>query len=127
MLVQLTKAPILGAIGLCLALGACVSGGDIMQETSRSLARTAVDAAAGKYLPGVTVTPYTDCVINNASTSELLQLAQAAGAGAAQEIATAAYPTVKTIAGRSDTAKCFLSTLSGPDLLATQGLDLGGL
>jgi hypothetical protein len=111
----------------CLALGACVSGGDIVQDTTRSLARTAVNAAAGKYVPGVNVTPYTDCVINNASTGELLQLAQAAGAGAAQEIATAAYPTVKTIAGRSDTAKCFLSTLSAADLLATQGLDLGGL
>lgn len=117
----------LGLLTICLALGACVSGGDIVQETTRSLARTAVDTAAGKYLPGVNVTPYTDCVINNASTSELLQLAQAAGAGAAQEIAAQAFPIVKTIAGRSDTAKCFVSTLSTADLLATQGLDLGGL
>ena len=117
----------LGLLSACLALGACVSGRDIMQDTTRSLARNAVDAAAARYVPGVNVTPYTDCVINNASTSELLQLAQAAGAGAAQEIATQAYPVVKTIAARSETSKCFLSTLSGPDLLATQGLDLGGL
>lgn len=110
-----------------LALSACVSGGDIMQETTRSLARNAVDAAAGKYLPGVNVTPYTDCVINNASTSELLQLAKTAGAGAGQEIAVQAFPIVKTIASRPETAQCFLSTLSAKDLLATQGLNLGGL
>ncbi|MFZ1467725.1 MAG: succinate dehydrogenase [Paracoccaceae bacterium] len=117
----------IGLVAMVLAVTACVSGGDIVQDTTRSLARGAVDAAAGRYLPGVNVSPYTDCVINNASTGELLQLAQVAGAGAAQEVAVQAFPIVQTIASRPETTQCLLSTLSPKDVLMAQGLSGGGL
>jgi len=104
-----------------LALSACVAGEAVMQETTRSLARSAVDAAATRYVPGVDVSPYTDCVINNASTDELLQLAQAAGAGAAQDVATRAWPVVRTVASRPEATQCLVSALSGSQLLAAQG------
>ncbi len=98
-----------------------------MQETTRSLARNAVNAAAARYVPGVDVSPYTDCVINNASTNELLQLAQAAGAGAAQDVASRAWPIVRTVASRPEATQCFVTALSGGQLLAAQGLAVGAL
>lgn len=116
-----------GAVCLCLVLPACVAGGQaVMQETTRSLARSAVNAAAQRYVPGVNVTPYTDCVINNASTGELIQLAQAASAGG-QEIATRAWPVVRTIASRPEATQCFVTTLSAGGMLAAQGAAFGGL
>lgn len=105
-----------------LALSACVAGEAVMQETTRGLARSAVDAAATRYVPGVDVSPYTDCVINNASTDELVQLAQAAGAGAAQDVATRAWPVVRTVASRPEATQCLVSALSGSQFLAAQGL-----
>ena len=110
------------ALLLPLALSACVAGEAVMQETTRSLARSAVDAAATRYVPGVDVSPYTDCVINNASTDELLQLAQAAGAGAAQDVATRAWPVVRTVASRPEATQCLVSALSGSQFLAARGL-----
>ena len=110
---------IAGGLLLALSLSACVAGEAVMQETTRSLARTAVDGAVRQYLPGVNVSPYTDCVINNATTSELLQLASAAsqaggnGAGAAQQ----AIPVVRTIAGRGETQQCLISSVQGAGLL----------
>ena len=98
-----------------------------MQETTRSLARNAVNAAAARYVPGVDVSPYTDCIINNASTNELVQLAQAAGAGAAQDVATRAWPIVRTVASRPEATQCFLTALSGGQLLAAQGLAEGAV
>ncbi|MEZ5797939.1 MAG: hypothetical protein R3D63_10945 [Paracoccaceae bacterium] len=116
-----------GALLAVLALSGCVAGEAVMQETTRSLARGAVDAAAGRYLPGVDVSPYTDCVINNASTDELLALARAAGAGAAQDVATQAWPVVRTVASRPEATQCLVQSLSAGQLLAAQGLAAGGL
>ena len=115
-------APMTRAVFLCLALSGCVAGEAVMQETTRSLARNAVDAAAARHVPGVDVSPYTDCVIDNASTDELLQLAQAAGAGAAQDVAARAWPVVRTVASRPEATQCLVSTLSASQLLAAQGL-----
>ncbi|MFN6924653.1 MAG: hypothetical protein ACK4P8_03300 [Tabrizicola sp.] len=115
------------ALLLFMCLPACVAGEAVMQETTRSLARSAVDTAAGRYLPGVPVKPYTDCVIENASTSELLALAQATGAGSAQEVANRAWPTVRTVAQRPEATQCLVRALSGSQLPAAQGLVIGGL
>ncbi|GAB1364504.1 hypothetical protein MASR1M32_37400 [Rhodobacter sp.] len=115
------------ALLLSLVLSGCVAGEAVMQETTRSLARNAVNAAAARYVPGVDVSPYTDCVINNASTNELLQLAQAAGAGAAQDVASRAWPIVRTVASRPEATQCFVTALSGGQLLAAQGLAVGAL
>lgn len=114
-----------------VALSGCVAGEAVMQETTRGLARTAVDAAAMRYAPGVPVKPYTDCIINNATTAELVELARVAGAagtgGAGQELAGRAWPVVSTVASRPETTQCFLSALTASDLLTAQGLLTGGL
>lgn len=107
---------------LILTLPACVAGGGgVMQETTRMLARSAVDTATGRYLPGVPVKPYTDCVINNAQTGELIQLAQTSAAGEAAAIAQGAWPIVQTVASRAETQQCLLTAVSSPGLL-TSGL-----
>mgnify|MGYP001125774592 CR=1 FL=1 len=111
----------LAALSLMIGLSACVAGETMMQETTRSLARTAVDGAAARYAPGVPVKPFTDCVINTASTSELLQLAQAAGSGDAQAVASRAWPVVQTVTGRPEAQQCLVqAALSGDGLLALQ-------
>ena len=107
---------ILSALALC----GCVAGEAVMQETTRSLARTAVNSAANQYLPGVDVSPFTDCVINNAQTGELLQLAQAASAGA--NGATQAWPLVRTIASRPEATQCLVQSLSTSQLLGMGAL-----
>ena len=116
------------ALALLVLLSACVAGEAVMQETTRGLARNAVDAAAGRYLPGVPVKPYTDCIVNNATTDELLKLAGAAGAGDAQAVATRAWPVVQGVTARSDTRMCLVQAISSGDaLLRAQGLAVGGL
>lgn len=104
-----------GGVGaLALMLAGCVSGGDLVQETSRGLARTAVDGAVRQYLPGVNVSPYTDCVINGANTTELLQLASSATAGAGG--ATQAWPIVRGITSRPETQSCLISAVQSNPL-----------
>ena len=110
---------------LCLALSGCVAGEAVMQETTRSLARSAVNSAAAKYVPGVDVSPYTNCIINNATTDELLQLAKSAGAGSAPAIAESAWPLIRVVAGRQDTVQCFVKTLPAAQLLPAQNLAVG--
>ncbi|WP_283176891.1 succinate dehydrogenase [Gemmobacter sp. 24YEA27] len=105
-----------------LALTGCVAGETVMQETTRSLARTAVNGAANHYLPGVNVSPYTDCVINNAQTGELMQLAQYASAGA--NGATQAWPVVRSIASRPEATQCLMQSLTATDLLKVGGASL---
>ncbi|MCB5408699.1 succinate dehydrogenase [Pseudogemmobacter faecipullorum] len=103
----------------CLALPACVAGEAVMQETSRSLARTAVNGAARQYLPGVTVTPFTDCIINNAQTGELLQLAQSASQGA--NGVTQAWPVVQTVMQRPEAMQCLTGQLSAGQMIQVGG------
>ena len=115
-----------GAVGLLLvlSLSACVAGEAVMQETSRAVARTAVNAAVERYFPGVNAAPFTDCVINNATTGEILQLASTASqvaGGVAADTASQAIPVVRTIVARPQTQQCLLSSVQGAGLL-TGGL-----
>ena len=110
---------VFAALFLPVALSACVAGEAAMQDTSRALARSAVNSAAQQYFPGVDVSPFTDCVINNATTSEIVQLARAASAGSSG--ATEALPVVRTIAERPETAKCLLGNAQGAGRLIGSG------
>lgn len=107
------------ALALPFALSACVTGETMMQDTSRTLARSAVNSAAQQYFPGVNVSPFTDCVINNANTSEIMQLAQAASKGSAG--AADALPIVRTVVARPEATQCLVSNAQGAGLL-TGGL-----
>lgn len=75
-----------------------------LDGASRALARSTINAEMEKRLPGVNVAPYTDCVVNNATTAELIDIAQMARAGA-----TGAADSVASIVSRPGTTQCIAS------------------
>ena len=72
-----------------------------LDAASRQIARTAINAEMEKRLPGANVAPYTDCVVNNATTAELIDIAQASRAGA-----TGTADSVASIVSRPATTQC---------------------
>lgn len=94
-----------------LALSACDT--PIGTEVARSTARSVVNDVVETRFPGVPVTPVTDCIIDNATGSEIISIASDAVAG---------RPSPKTvnlvidIARRPDTVRCFIES-AGPQIL----------
>lgn len=86
------------------ALGACADGNDPLSQGTRDAAKGVVDDVVAQRLPGADVTPFTDCIIDNASGLELVQIAKGAVTGVTGEIAG----RVLTIAQRKDTVLCFV-------------------
>ena len=64
----------------------------------RNSARLVVNREMAKRLPGANVAPYTDCVMQNASTAELASIADAGATGAGDAVAS--------IVGRPATTQC---------------------
>ena len=72
----------------------------VLDAGSRQAARAAINVQMAQRLQGVDVTPYTDCVVNNATTAELIDIAQASNAG----LPTA--DSVAAIVSRPATTQC---------------------
>ena len=64
----------------------------------RSSARVVVNREMARRLPGANVAPYTDCVLQNATTAELASIAEASEASAGNAVAS--------IVGRPATSQC---------------------
>lgn len=64
----------------------------------RSSARVVVNREMARRLPGANVAPYTDCVLQNATTAELASIAEASEASAGNAVAW--------IVGRPATSQC---------------------
>ncbi|RCW85932.1 hypothetical protein [Paracoccus lutimaris] len=64
----------------------------------RSSARVVVNREMAKRLPGANVAPYTDCVLQNATTAELASIADSGADGAGNAVAS--------IVGRPATSQC---------------------
>jgi hypothetical protein len=79
-----------------------------LDANSRMVARNAINSEMQKRLPGVNVAPYTDCVASNATTAELIDIAQASGAGGSTADSVAAIvsrpATTQCIAGVAQAA-----------------------
>ena len=86
-----------------LVLGACTS----MQrdQVTREAARSVVTRVVVERFPGLPVQPSIDCVIDNATTDELLSLASEAITGPT----AASTQTVAGIATRPRTIQCLAS------------------
>lgn len=67
---------------------------------ARTAARTAINQEMARRLPGANVAPYTDCVVNNASASELIDIGQQVNRGGNVGNSIAA------IVGRPATSEC---------------------
>lgn len=73
----------------------------ILDAASRSIARNVVDSEMQRRLPGVNVSPYSNCVIDNATTAELIDIAQMSRSGVA-----GAADSVASIVSRPTTTQC---------------------
>lgn len=94
------------AILLIALTAACTP--EAQDELTRDAARTAVRPVLEKRFPGVPLEPATDCIIDNATSRELLSLAADAVTGPTANT----VEVVSDIASRPDTIRC----------LATEGL-----
>jgi len=90
---------------LLLLLAACTTG-DPFVDVTRAAARSVVQPVVQDYFPGPQSAAITDCVINSASSAELI--------GLAQEVSNYPKPstvqTVLTIAARPEAVDCITRT-----------------
>lgn len=91
-----------------LMLVACSDVNNVVEKTSRDVAKGVVNGVIQQKFPGVNAAPYTDCIIDNASLDEVLQLAQSAVTGG--NVATS---LVLEIAGRPATTQCIAQNALG--------------
>lgn len=78
-----------------------------LDAASRQVARNVINSEMQKRLPGVNVAPYTDCVVDNATTAELIDIAQAANAGM-----SGTADSVAAIVSRPATTQCIAAAAS---------------
>ncbi|MEM8631258.1 MAG: succinate dehydrogenase [Pseudomonadota bacterium] len=95
-----------------LGLSACDTA--VGTEVSRASAKGTVNSILGARLPGVPLEPVTDCVIDNASGSEIVQIGSDALRG---QPSPETVDLVIEIASRQETITCFIED-AGPILAA---------
>lgn len=72
------------------------------ETTARDTAKTVITPIVQARFPGVPVGPATDCIIDNATLSEVFELAKAATLG----VTPSTTDTVIAVAARPETVKC---------------------
>jgi len=92
-------------------LAACDIGNALVEQTSRDVAKGVVSNVIQQKFPGTNVAPYTDCVLDNASFDEVLEIAQSAATGGKKATAL-----VLEIAARPATAQCIAVNVLGSAL-----------
>lgn len=104
------------AVALCVSaftLSGCVQEmGPQGDALARVAAKGVVNTVVQDKLPGVNAAPITDCIIDNASGSEIVTIAQAAVVGTTQ----ATTNLVLQIAQRPETTRCAANNLLGVSL-----------
>jgi len=99
------------AMGVTLGLAGCMSTESAVEVSARTAARSVVNSVVAQRFPGVDAAPFTDCIIDNATTQEIFELAKGAVAVAPSNDAVS---TVVTIAGRPAATKCIAQNAIGP-------------
>ncbi|HEY0214609.1 MAG TPA: succinate dehydrogenase [Paenirhodobacter sp.] len=93
----------IGVLAALTALAACMGSTGLSPEAlARSQAKTVVNSVVAQKMPGVNAAPVTDCVIDNASMSEIYTISKGAVVG----VDATTVNTVMTIAKRPDTLNC---------------------
>ncbi len=90
------------AAALILITASCDSAQEAVTKGTRDTAKTVVNQVVENKFPGVNAAPITDCIIDNASVSEILTIAKASVIG----IQPDTVDTVVGISKRPETAKC---------------------
>lgn len=92
------------SVGLAaLWLAACTPADQ--DRLARGAAKSVVARAAAERLPGVPVEPYTDCIIDNASSQQILTLAADSVTGPT----AATWEIITGIARKPETLQCLLT------------------
>ncbi|WP_306006118.1 succinate dehydrogenase [Aquicoccus porphyridii] len=101
------------AISALVAVAGCDLAQQAADDVARGQAKRAVDGVVAERLPGVNVAPVTDCIIEEATAQEILQIAASSTTGATGEVTQ----MVLQIAQRPAAATCM--ALNGAALLKT--------
>lgn len=94
-----------GALILLLTIAACAPVQEAVDNTARKGAKSVVTETLATRFPQVSkelITPFTDCVIDNASALEIRAFARAAVIGIGDETVT----TVRNVLARPETLQC---------------------
>lgn len=101
-----------------LALTACANGAGQTDKIARQAAKGVVNNVLSARFPGADVSPITDCVIDNATGAEVLQIAQAAVVGSTAQTSQ----LVLGIAQRPESVRCIAEkTLTAGNLIGALG------
>ena len=99
-------------LAIPLLLTACADNG-IADQLARDQARKAVNPVLAERFPGVPLEPATNCVIDQASASEIFQLAKAG----ATTVSQTDVELIVQIATRRETIECLLKDGIAPFLI----------
>lgn len=93
-----------GALSLfMLVLSACSAANSAADAFARDAAKSVVNEYVEDTFPGLRVAPITDCIIDNASSSEILTIARASALGTRDR---QTLDLIADIAGRRGTVEC---------------------
>jgi hypothetical protein len=101
------------AFGAMLLAGCMQDIGPTGDMLARDAAKGVVNNVVQSRFPGVNAAPYTDCIIDNASSAEILEIGRAALIGTTP----ATTNLVVEIASRPDTVRCALNNSLGLGVL----------
>lgn len=104
---------VLSAVAMVLT-GCMQDIGAAGDNLARDAAKGVVNNVVQSRFPGVNAEPYTDCIIDNASSTEIVQIAEAALLGTTE----ATTELVVDIAGRPETVRCAVEKSLGLEGLA---------
>ena len=92
-------------VATAIALSGCAYASQTADALARQQAKAVVNGVVAENLPGVNAAPVTDCVIDNATASEIITIAGAAVTGMTPET----VQLVVDITQRPDTVNCIAS------------------
>ena len=86
-----------------LSLSACAPS--TQDRLARDAAKSVIARATAQYLPGVAVAPFTDCIIENATSSQILTLAADSVTGPT----ASTWEIISGIHRKPETVQCLLT------------------
>ncbi|WP_322865161.1 succinate dehydrogenase [Aquicoccus sp. G2-2] len=95
----MTRAALILALG---ALAGCTAVQQAADDVARGQAKTAVNGVVAQRFPGVNAAPITNCIIDSATSPEILQIAGSSATGATAEV----VQQVSKITQRPETLAC---------------------
>jgi hypothetical protein len=97
-------------IALLMSISGCLASDGLVEVSTQSVAKSVIKSVVADKLPGVNADAAVDCVVDNASTDQLIDIAKASVTG----IDSSTVSTVTSIAAQPQTIKCIAqSELSG--------------